>query len=208
MQNKKRRNPEAVKADILKVATEEFAQSGFAGARVNLIAEKTQTSKRMLYYYFGGKEQLYARVVQDAYSDIRAGEQAIDIESLTPTEAVRALVKFTFEHQRANPNFIRLVMIENIHDAKHLAADGVFERVNEPAITKLRQLYERGVESGEFRVGLEVLELHWMISSMCFFNNSNRATFGAAFGTGIFTPCGQAHLIEQVQELIIRYMRP
>ena len=92
----KKRNPEAVKANILRVATEEFATSGYAGARVNVIAEKTDTSKRMIYYYFGDKKELYRTVLEAAYRDIRLGEQQLHLNDLNPEQALRSLVAFTF----------------------------------------------------------------------------------------------------------------
>ena len=63
---------ERSKADILAVATEEFATHGLSGARVDAIAERTRTSKRMIYYYFKGKEGLYRAVLEKAYSEIRS----------------------------------------------------------------------------------------------------------------------------------------
>ena len=58
--------------DILAIATEEFALKGFSGARVDEIAERTQTSKRMIYYYFGGKEALYRAVAEVLIFILRA----------------------------------------------------------------------------------------------------------------------------------------
>ena len=202
----KKRNPEAVKANILRVATEEFATSGYAGARVNVIAEKTDTSKRMIYYYFGDKQELYRTVLEAAYRDIRLGEQQLHLNDLNPEQALRSLVAFTFEHQRNNPQFIRLVMIENIHEGRNLIAKEAFEEVNNPAIDRLGEIYNRGVEEGVFRSGISVIELHWLISSACFFNNSNRSTFSAAFGNDLFTEEGQRHLNQQVQEMILRFV--
>ena len=56
---KRRRNSDLTRHNILEVATEEFADKGFAGARIDEIAERTHTTKRMLYYYFTDKEGLY-----------------------------------------------------------------------------------------------------------------------------------------------------
>ena len=80
------------------------------------------------------------------------------------------------------------------------------EKVNAPAIQGLTEIYQAGVASGDFRSGLNVVELHWFISSMCFFNNSNRSTFSAAFGTEIFSDAGQERLRKEVEELICRYV--
>src|SRR5471032_2244881 len=67
--------PEQTKRNILDVATQEFSAMGLTGARVDAIAERTNTTKRMLYYYFGSKEGLYSAVLEKVYGDIRALEQ-------------------------------------------------------------------------------------------------------------------------------------
>ena len=61
------RDAERTRAELLDVATAVFAEQGYSGARVDEIAERTRTTKRMIYYYFGGKEQLYLAVLENAY---------------------------------------------------------------------------------------------------------------------------------------------
>ena len=65
-------NPEGTRRNIIEVATAEFANKGFSGGRVDDIAARTKTSKRMIYYYFGGKEGLYIAVLEAAYRSIRS----------------------------------------------------------------------------------------------------------------------------------------
>src|SRR5918994_550957 len=91
----RKNDPERVKQDILKIATEEFARNGLAGARVNAIADRTRTTKAMIYYYFGSKEGLFAAVIEAAYGRIRAAEAALELDALGPEEALRRLVEFT-----------------------------------------------------------------------------------------------------------------
>ena len=67
------KDPERTRANIIDVATAEFAERGLSGARVDRIAERTQTSKRMLYYYFGDKEGLYRAVLLSYYEKLRSG---------------------------------------------------------------------------------------------------------------------------------------
>ena len=113
----RQRDAERTRAEILDVAIKEFADRGYAGARVDEIADKTSTTKRMIYYYFGGKEQLYVAVLERSYKRIRRLEQQLDVEHLDPVQAVRELAGLTFDHHEAHPEFIRLVSIENIHRA-------------------------------------------------------------------------------------------
>ena len=70
---------EASRANILDVALIEFADKGFSGARIDEIAEKTNTSKRMIYYHFGSKEGLYQAVLDKAYGGIRQTETTMSI---------------------------------------------------------------------------------------------------------------------------------
>src|ERR1700755_3425506 len=82
-------DPEQTKRNILDVATQEFSAMGLTGARVDAIAERTNTTKRMLYYYFGSKEGLYEAVLEQVYGDIRALEQELQLAEMEPEEALR-----------------------------------------------------------------------------------------------------------------------
>ena len=90
-QGRRKYDPEETKRNILDIATQEFSAMGLAGARVDAIAERTNTTKRMLYYYFGSKEGLYEAVLEQVYSDIRALEQELQLAEMEPEEmALRA----------------------------------------------------------------------------------------------------------------------
>ena len=143
-----RRDPGRTRNEILDVATREFAERGYAGARVDDIAALTRTTKRMIYYYFGGKEQLYIAVLERAYAEIRSAEQDVDVDHLDPTAAIRRLAEVTFDHHEAHPDFIRLVSIENIHHAEHVAKSTRLANLNTPAIDLLAGILERGRADG------------------------------------------------------------
>ncbi len=197
-------NPEATRLNILEVATEEFARMGLAGARVDEIAAKTGSSKRMIYYYFKDKEGLYIAALEESYRKVRQTEATLDLEHLPPIEALRKLVEFTFDHHGANEDFIRLVMIENIHHAEYLARSEAIQELNVSAIGEVERVYKRGVKDGLFRKGLTAIDLHWQISALCFFNVSNRATFSKIFRTDLSTRKAQAALREHTVEMVLR----
>jgi len=138
-------DPELTRRNILAVATREFAEKGYSGARVDEIAAQTNTSKRMIYYYFEDKEGLFVAVLEDAYRRIRQIEATLDLVDLEPEAAIRALVGFTFDYQNSNEDFIRLVMVENIHQGIHLARSRAIQDLNVSVINTLREIYERGV---------------------------------------------------------------
>lgn len=202
-----KQNPEAVKRDILRIATAEFAQNGLSGARIDEISAKTKTSKRMIYYYFGDKEGLYAQALEAAYAKVREGEGRLDLADLPPEEALARLVAFTFDHHRRNPDFIRMVMIENIHHANYLKKSAIIRDLNVAAIERLADIIRRGEACGAFRSGLDPVELHWKISALSFFNVSNRPTFSILFGSGIYGRAAQDSLRDQVVQMIVTHVR-
>lgn len=198
------RSPAATRQDIIEVATREFAQNGLSGARVDEIAAKTGSSKRMIYYYFGDKEGLYLAVLEEAYRKVRTTEAQLDLEHLRPADALRRLVEFTFDHHHSNEAFIRLVMIENIHHGEYLARSKTIQDLNVSAIGELERVYSRGLEEGIFRKGLTAIELHWQISALCFFSVSNRATFSQIFRVDLASKKALAVLRAHVVDMVLR----
>lgn len=199
-------DPEGVRKNIIEVASEEFALNGLSGARIDEIAARSRYSKRMIYYYFGSKEGLYLSVLENAYRTVREGESKLDIEGLPPLEALRKLVEFTFDHHHRHEDFIRMVMIENIHHAEYLEKSKVIRQLNVTAIDMIESLYERGAKEGLFRPGLDPIELHWQISALCFFNVSNRATFSRLFGRELSSAEAQASLKRNAVDMVVRYV--
>ncbi len=199
-------DPEGVKRNIVEVATEEFALNGLSGARIDEIAARTRFSKRMIYYYFGDKEGLYLNVLENAYRLVRDGESKLDIEGLAPMEALKKLVEFTFDHHHRHEDFIRMVMIENIHHGEYLERSKVIRQLNVSAIDTIEAVYKRGVAEGVFRKGLDPIELHWQVSALCFFNVSNRATFSKIFGRDFGAPRTLAALRRNVVDMVLRYV--
>jgi AcrR family transcriptional regulator len=187
-QGSRSRDPERTKQDILHVATLEFAANGLAGARVDAIAAKTATTKRMIYYYFGSKEQLYSLVLERAYSGIRQIEERLDLERLDPETALRRLVEFSFDYHEAHPEFIRLVMNENILNAVHIRKSTTVAATNTPAISVLTALLSRGFASGVFKRLVDPIDLHLLVSALSFYRISNRATFGALYNCDLNEP--------------------
>ena len=199
-------DPEGTRRNILEIASKEFAQNGLSGARIDEIAAATRFSKRMIYYYFGDKEGLYRHALENAYRQVRDGEGKLDIEGLPPIEALARLVEFTFDHHQSHEEFIRMVMIENIHHGQYLAQSEAIRDLNVTAIDHISRIYSRGVADGVFRDGLQPVELHWQISALCFFNVSNRATFSKIFGADFAEPERLERLKQNTVEMMVRFV--
>ena len=200
------RDADRTRSEILAVATHEFADKGYAGARVDEIAAKTRTTKRMIYYYFGGKEQLYIAVLERAYAGIRTLERQLDVEHLDPAEAIRQLAELTFDHHEAHPDFIRLVSIENIHRAEHIARSAILSGLADPALDVLARILDRGSAAGQFRADIDPIDVHMLISAFCVFRTANRYTFKAIFRRDMLDPVRREHYRKMLSDVVLEYL--
>ncbi|MEO3751150.1 TetR/AcrR family transcriptional regulator [Streptomyces sp. B6B3] len=200
------RDADRTRAEILDVATGEFARAGFAGARVDEIAALTRTTKRMIYYYFGSKKKLFTAVLERMYTTIREAEQALDVDHLDPVAAIRRLAELTFDHHESHPEFIRLVSIENIREAEHILASAELGRLSSPAIDVLDRILASGRAAGVFRDDVDAVDVHVLISSFCFFRVANRHTFGALFHRDLVAGDRREHYRAMVGDMIVGYL--
>jgi AcrR family transcriptional regulator len=201
------RDADATRAEILSVATEEFSAKGLSGSRVDEIAERTHTVKRMIYYYFGSKEGLYRAVLENAYDHIRTIESDLDLDALSPQNAMRRLVTVTFDYHNKHPEFVRLVMNENIHQGAHIGHLPNIKDRNRTVIATLRKVIDRGVKAGCFRSDIDPIEVHMTISALCFYNVSNRYTFSTIFGRDMTSLKAAASRREVIADIIEKWCR-
>ena len=200
------RDAERTRAELLAVATEVFAESGYSGARVDEIAERTRTTKRMIYYYFGGKEQLYMAVLENAYRGIREAEQRLQDDHVDPAVAMRRLAELTFDHHLDHQAFIRLVAIENIHRGEYITRLGSLRTLSRPATSVLDEILARGREQGVFRADVDSLDVHLVISSFCVFQVANRYTFGFLFDVDFTEVAQRAHMRRMIGDVVVGWL--
>ena len=170
------RDAEATKARILAAAKAEFARLGLGGARVDEIAEKAEANKRMIYHYFGSKEDLFAAVLEDAYLGIRTAERDLQLDDLPADEAMVTLIKFTWDYYLKNPEFIRLVNSANLHKGKHLERSTKLRQASRQYVDLVKNLLDRGVAEGKFRDGIDPVQLNITIAAIGYYYLTNRFT--------------------------------
>ena len=191
---------------IMDVALREFADKGLSGARVDDIAQLVNTSKRMIYYHFKSKDELYKAVLERAYEGIRETEASTGADQLSPEDALKLIVRTSFDYHSANPMFVRLVMNENIHRAEHL--DIAARKSNSKIIDTLTKILKRGEEAGVFRSGVDPIQLHLTISGLGFHYVSNQHTFSQVFDFDMTSPEAIATRREIAVEVVMRWVRP
>jgi AcrR family transcriptional regulator len=176
------RDPERTRASILAAATREFAENGIGGARVDSIAERAGINKRMLYHYFGDKEQLYLAVLEEAYVGIRTAEKSLNLSDLEPEQGIAELAMFTWDYFLEHPEFLSLLGTENLHRARWLRQSTRLKELHSSFIDKLSDLLRRGKAEGLFRPDVDPLNLYLTIAALGYFYLSNQYTLSTIFG--------------------------
>ncbi|WEX90361.1 TetR family transcriptional regulator [Sinorhizobium garamanticum] len=176
------RDPERTRASILAAATKEFAENGMGGARVDAIAERAGINKRMLYHYFGDKEQLYLAVLEEAYIGIRTAEKSINLSDLEPEQGIAELAMFTWRYFLEHPEFLSLLGTENLHRARWLRQSTRLKELHSQLMGKLSDLLDRGRAKGLFREDVDPLHLYLTMAALGYFYLSNQYTLSTIFG--------------------------
>lgn len=189
---------------IIDIATQEFVEKGLAGARIDEIAGRS--TKRKIYYYFEGKDELYRAVLEKAYRAVRASETEVDIEAGSAVDALRRLIEHGVRYHSQHPELVRLVMNENIHRAEHLKQIESIPQGNRKVIEILSRIIARGEAEGSFRAGIDPIELHMSMTALSFYNVSNQFTFAHNFGIDMTSPEAVERRASQVADIIIAWV--
>ena len=201
------RDAERTQRQILAAAKREFARRGLGGARVDDIAKSAKANKRMIYHYFNSKEELFKRVVVDAYVDLRTAEQKLNLEHLPPEEALESLVRFTWKYYLRNPEFLNLVNNENLHRARHLKRSEVINVVSRKFVSMVGKILRRGEESGEFRPGIDPVQLNITIAAIGYYYLTNRFTGSIIFERDMMTPDALQQRLEFNIDTVMRLVK-
>ncbi|MFS3137627.1 TetR/AcrR family transcriptional regulator [Gluconacetobacter sacchari] len=198
----------ATKARILAAAVAEFTDKGFSGARVDAIAAAATINKRMLYAYFGNKEDLWLAVLENAYGQKRNEERLLAVERLAPTDAMGMLVSFNLRYVLNHPEFVRILNEENLHHAQFLRNSSLIPALYPPMLTLLDAVLARGVAQGIFRHGIDPLQLYITIMALGHFYVGNQHTLSAIFGQDLTTAQAAIARERHCIDVILHYLRP
>lgn len=191
---------------ILAAARDEFAEHGLGGARMDRIAERAKLNKRLIYYYFTSKDDLFLAVLEGTYADIRAAEMQLHLTDLAPAQAIRRLTEFTWDYYLQHPEFITLLNTANLHQARHLTKSERVREMNSPLIQILGEILERGRIGGVFRGGIDPMQLYISIAGLAYFYLSNNYTLSAIFGCNLMTAKAHSERLSHMCDVILGYV--
>ena len=201
------RDPARTRSKILDAATVEFARYGLGGARVDRIAERAGANKRMLYYYYGSKEELFLAALEESYAHIRNAERDLDLEHRDPREALKRLVEFTWRYYLEHPEFMTLLNSENLHKGRHVQRSQRVRQLHSPLVETLRAILRRGERQGFFRPGIDPVQLYISIAGEGYFYLSNRYTLSRIFDRDLMAPRALAGRSRHVTQMILNALR-
>ena len=202
------RDPERTRQKILDAATAEFARYGLGGARVDRIAQRAGTNKRMLYYYYRDKDNLFLAALERCYAHIRAAERALDLEHLAPRQALARLVEFTWHYFLEHPEFMTLLNSENLHKGRHVRRSPRVPQLHSPLVETLRAILRRGERAGVFRRGVDPVQLYISIAGEGYFYLSNRYTLSQIFKRDLMTRQALAARARHNVAMIVHALAP
>jgi AcrR family transcriptional regulator len=198
----------ATRQRILAAATAEFAEKGLAGARIDEIADRADVNKRMIYAYYGNKEELWLKVLENAYAAKRDEENALKVANLPPVEAMARMVSFNLRYTAAHPEFVALLNQENLHRASFLARSDRVQALYTPLLDLIHDVLDRGVASGVFRSGVDPMQLYVTIVGIGHFYVANRYTLSTIMGTGLMTQAALGEREAHCIAVVLGFLRP
>jgi AcrR family transcriptional regulator len=201
------RDAERTRQALLAAAEIEFSTKGLAGARVDVIAEQAAANKRMLYYYFGSKEELYVAVLERAYRAMRDAERELNLTNLAPLEAIKRLVEFKFDYCEQHQQIIALLAGENMLGAAYLKRSRRLREMNLSLVDVISAVLDAGVAKGEIKRGIDPLHLYISISALSYFYFSNSATLSVAFARQLSSAAERLLRRAHAVDVIMAYVK-
>jgi AcrR family transcriptional regulator len=195
---------QATQENILRAATKVFAKHGFAGGRIEQISKAAKSHDRMIYYYFGNKEELFIAVIEETYRRFNDAESKVVLKMDDPVDDLKTLVRFMWTYYQKNPEFITLLNSENLHRGKHISKSLRAREYSSPAISLMDSILKSGAAMGLFRSDVRARDIYLMSAALAYFYVSNRFTLSAFLGEDLEAPEAMAHWEEFITSAVIR----
>src|ERR1700733_2892612 len=192
------------RAKILKAAIKVFAKQGYASGRVESISKAARSHDRMIYYYFGSKEQLFVEVLETIYSQFNEAESRLDLDFDDPVRGLQQVVEFVWQYYLDHPEFVTLLSSENLHQGKHAKKSSKLRDISGYAISVVQKVLDAGKAKGVFRESIAARDVYIMIASLGYFYNANQYTLSAFLGESLMDKAALAHWREVIKETVLR----
>ncbi len=197
---------EITKSKILEAAKQEFSEKGLFGARIDEIAATAGVNKRMIYEHYQSKENLYKTVLNTVYAQLAEYEKNYYLENTSPELAIRKIVEGSFRFLEATPDFVRILMWENLNNAKYLEAGAVSE-IKNPTIIYIKEQIRRGIENGDFSAETDEDQIIISLLNFEFSYFSNMHTLSSVLGKDLSESGEIKKRAVFISDLLIKYLK-
>lgn len=204
---KRIRDPLKTQRRIIDSAIVEFTERGFDGARIDAIAEQSQTNKSLIYKYFDSKEALYIASLSDTYERLRASQHEIELDGSDPLEAMRRLVESTFDTFANNPRIVRMLTHENVQNARFLKQALDIKLLYTPLLKEMDRIIRKGQDQGIFRANIDMKHLYISISALGYFYFSNIHTLSILMDENLNNAESIGEQRRQAVDMVLAYLR-
>lgn len=199
---KVRRNPARTKENLLQAGIKWFSARGYDGVAVDEIVDQAGCNKRMLYHYFGNKDGLYVEVLREVFGKLENIELEGTAETSTTEDAIREILACYFDFLQQNPDFVNLLMWENLNQARFLDAHPNLLSKH-PILQRLDEILKRGRLRGEIEGAPDSRHLLVLLIGVCFIYVSNRHTLHHTLGLDLGRPSVLRKGLQLAQEMFI-----
>lgn len=189
---------------ILKAAVKVFSRQGYAGARTEQIATQAKCNERMIYYYFGSKDELFVCVLEHIYAQFNRAEARQTFDLAQPDLAIRQLVAFIWGYYLKHPEFITILGTENLLQGVHARKSSNLRALSGTAVGVLQPIIQAGQEKGLFRLDIDIRHVYLMIASLCYFYNSNLHTLSCFLDDNLVTAVEKDRWLDFISDLVLR----
>ena len=205
MKAKRIKDSQKSKEDILIAAELQFAEKGIYGTRIDEIAENANINKRMIYEYFGSKEELYKAVLRAVYSRLSQKEILVLSEDLSCIDAMKKIVTLYFDFLSENPSYVNLILWENLNKGKYIQ-DIDFTKIKDPTFDLLRKVISKGKNEGVFKSQIDSEQVILSLLTYTFSYFSNRYTLSKLVGRKLDNEENIKKRVEDVTDMFLSYL--
>lgn len=145
---------------ILNTAAAVFAESGFAGARMDEIADRAAVNKATIYYHIGDKETLYTRVLHEHFASAGDRFDRILQQAESPEEKLSLYIRHIAQVMDQDPHKAVMMLREIAAGGKHFS--DVVARDLAAIINKLMKILAEGEKDGRF-IPVNTFSVHLMV---------------------------------------------
>ena len=197
---------ELTQQKILAAAETEFTEVGLYGARVDAIAERAGINKRMIYAYFGNKEQLYITVLSRVYSRMADAEKEWLDAALPPEEMLSRVIGRYFDFLASDTGFVRMLMWENLNNADYIRSSEA-GMLKSRALKTLADTITRGIQEGVFREDIDTDDAVLSINMCCFSYFSNIHTMSHLMQKDLLSETEISSYAAHITGMVLRYLK-